>query len=67
MRDLAGYRVYYGTASGNYSASITVSNPSATTYTFRALPPGTYYFVVKAYDKRNAESAPSAEVSRTIR
>jgi hypothetical protein len=67
LRDLAGFRIYYGTVSGSYSASITVSNPAATTYTVRALPAGTYYFVVKAYDKRNVESAPSAEVSKTIR
>lgn len=67
LRDLAGFRIYYGTASGNYSASITVSNPAATTYTIRGLPTGTHYFVVKAYNKRNVESAPSAEVSKTIR
>lgn len=67
LRDLAGFRIYYGTASGTYSASITVPNPATTTYTIRALPAGTYYFVVKAFDKRNAESAPSAEVSKTIR
>lgn len=67
LRDLAGFRIYYGAASGDYSASITVANPAARTYTIRGLPAGTYYFVVKAYDKRNAESAPSAEVSKTIR
>jgi hypothetical protein len=67
LRDLAGYRIYYGTASRNYSTSITVSDPAATTYTIRDLPAGTYYFVVKAYDKSNAESAPSPEASKTIR
>jgi hypothetical protein len=67
LRDLAGFRIYYGTVSGNYSASITVSNPAATTYSIRALPASTYYFVVKAYDKSNVESAPSAEVSKAIR
>ena len=66
LRDLAGFRIYYGTASKNYTASITVANPAATTYTVRSLPPGTYYFVVKAFDKSRAESAPSAEVSKTI-
>ena len=67
LRDLAGFKIYYGTVSGNYPASITVPNPAATTHTIQALPAGTYYFVVKAYDKSNTESAPSAEVSKTIR
>jgi hypothetical protein len=67
LRDLAGYRIYYGTASDNYAASITVSDPAATMHTVQNLPAGTYYFVVKAYDKGNAESPPSLEVSKTIR
>ena len=67
LRDLAGYRIYYGAASDNYSASITVSDPTATTHTIQNLPAGTYYFVVKAYDKGNAESTRSPEVNKTIR
>jgi hypothetical protein len=67
LRGLAGFRIYYGTVSGSYSASITVASPAATKYTVRGLPANTYYFVVKAYDKNNEESAASAEVSKTIR
>jgi hypothetical protein len=67
VRDLAGYRIYYGMTSGKYSALITVSDPAVTTHTIDALPAGTYYFIVKAYDKKNAESAASPEVSKTIR
>jgi hypothetical protein len=67
LTDLAGYHIYYGTSSGMYSESATVGDPSITTYTIRSLSPGTYYFVLKAYDKNNVESAASAEASKTIK
>lgn len=66
LSDLGGYKIYYGTSSGNYSASVTVPDPAATTHTVQDLPASTYYFVLKAYDKSNVESAPSPEVSKTI-
>ena len=66
LSDLAGYRIYYGTSSGSYTESVTISDPSATTYTLQNLSASTYYFVLRAYDTTNAESASSAEVSKTI-
>jgi hypothetical protein len=66
LSDLAGYRIYYGTGSGNYTDSVTVSDPQATTYTVANLSASTYYFVLRAFDKSNVESAPSAEVSKTV-
>lgn len=66
LSNLAGYRIYYGTGSGNYTESVTISDPLVTTYTVQNLPASTYYFVLRAYDKSNAESASSAEVSKTI-
>lgn len=66
LTSLAGYRIYYGTASGVYSQTVTVSDPSVTAYTIQNLPAATYYFVLRAFDKSNAESAPSAEVSKKI-
>lgn len=45
--DIAGYQVYYGTASGNYTNSLTVGN--VTTATVSGLAAGvTYYFAVSA-------------------
>lgn len=67
LADLAGYRVYYGTASGSYDQSVTVTDPQAQTYTLEHLPAGTYYAVVKAYTNDGTESEASAEVSKTIR
>jgi methionine-rich copper-binding protein CopC len=54
--DLAGYRVYYGTAPGNYPMSKDVGNTTSTTLT--GLDPCTrYYVAVKAYDTGGLESA----------
>jgi hypothetical protein len=62
---LAGYRVFYGQASGTYGTSIDVGN--VTVYNVPGLVSGvTYYFVVRAVDGDGAESPPSNEVSKTI-
>ena len=54
--DLAGYKVYYGTAPGNYTLSKDVGNTTSTTLT--GLDPCTrYYVAVKAYDTGGLESA----------
>jgi hypothetical protein len=67
LGDLAGYRVYYGTTSGSYTASLDV--PSATTLsaTISGLPTATYFVVVKAYDSSNNESSASSEASLAVR
>lgn len=65
ITDLAGYKIYYGTASGNYSQSIDVGN--VTTYTFSSLADGnTYYFSATAYNSSGSESALSNEASKTL-
>jgi hypothetical protein len=59
--DLAGYRVYYGTSSGNYSHSLDVGN--TTTCTVSDLQEGIpHYFAATAYDTTLAESEFSSEV-----
>ena len=62
--NLAGYKVYYGLAPGNYSVAINLGNQ--TTYTVTGLAVGTYYFVVTAYNTSGLESDASNEVSATI-
>jgi uncharacterized repeat protein (TIGR02543 family) len=63
--DLAGYRVYYGTASGIYGTSVDVGNVTA--YTLNGLAQGvTYYLTVIAYDTARNESGYSNEVSGRI-
>ncbi len=62
---LAGYKVYYGPAAGNYTTSIDVGN--TTSYTVSNLTEGaTYHFATTAYDTAHAESAFSNDVSATF-
>lgn len=63
--NLAGYKVYMGTASGVYSSSLTIGN--VTTYTVSNLQLGnTYYFSVAAYSTSGIDSSPSNEVSKSV-
>ncbi|PYT15718.1 MAG: hypothetical protein DMF51_06235, partial [Acidobacteria bacterium] len=60
--DLAGYRIQYGTTSGNYTGTIDVGN--VTSYAVPGLVANTtYYFVVVAYDLAGNVSGRSNEVS----
>jgi fibronectin type 3 domain-containing protein len=62
--DLAGYKIYYGTASRDYSDSIDVGN--TTQYTLADLDDGvTYYLAATAYDAATNESAYSVELVHT--
>ncbi|MGH7229356.1 MAG: BACON domain-containing protein [Nitrospiraceae bacterium] len=63
--DLAGYKVYVGTASGVYGPATSVGN--VTTYRVLNLTTGqTYYFSVTAVDTSGNESDYSNEVSKSI-
>jgi hypothetical protein len=66
--DLAGYKVYWGKATGVYTNSpIPTVAPSATpTYTTPVLANGTWYFAVTAYNTAGLESGYSNEVSKVI-
>jgi Big-like domain-containing protein/fibronectin type III domain protein len=61
---LAGYKIYQGTSSRNYSTSINVGN--VTSYTVAGLNSGTYYFAVTAYYTSGTETGFSNEVSTTV-
>ena len=61
----AGYILYWGTSSGNYTNSHDAG--SATQYTVPDLQEGvTYYFAAKAYDGDGNESDYSTEISHTV-
>ncbi len=66
LTGLAGYRINYGTSSGNLTRSVEVSNPGLTTYQIDNLSAGTWYFVVKAYTSAGTESVASNMASKTI-
>ena len=65
LTNLAGYKIYYGNASRNYTQTVSVSGGSTVQRTV-ALSPGTWYFAVTALDSRGRESAFSGEVSKSI-
>ncbi|MDL1958268.1 MAG: hypothetical protein LWX01_00710 [Deltaproteobacteria bacterium] len=64
-QNLAGYKIYYGYASGDYDTSIDVGN--TTTFQITDLEyDQTYYFATTAYDTSGLESDYSNEISCTI-
>ena len=61
---VAGYNIYFGTASRTYGAPLDVGN--VLSWTVSGLSSKTYYFAVTAYDSMNYESAYSNEVSVAV-
>ncbi|HVC30294.1 MAG TPA: fibronectin type III domain-containing protein [Steroidobacteraceae bacterium] len=66
LTDLSGYAIHYGTASGDYTQTISVSNAGIATYVVDNLTPGTYYFSVAAVNGQGTESPMSSEVTTTV-
>lgn len=64
--DLAGYRIVYGQASGQYTQVVDVPTAAVTSAMIENLAPSTWYFAVKAYTRTGIESAPSREAYKTI-
>ncbi|MEW6519000.1 MAG: tandem-95 repeat protein [Thermodesulfobacteriota bacterium] len=69
--NLAGYRIYYGIASGSYTNTVDVGNPPAIDGQVTAILSGftagvTYYFAATAYDTDGFESDYSTEVVWTV-
>jgi hypothetical protein len=63
--DLAGYKIHYGTAGGEYTNVVDVGN--VTDCTIGSLEEGlTYYFAATAYDSFGNESAYNEEISLYI-
>lgn len=65
LTDLAGYRVYYGQNSRNYTEMVEVTDRNATS-TSVTLPSGDYYVAMTALDAEGNESAYSNEVLKTV-
>jgi len=65
--DLTGFRVFYGTASGKYSQSLSIASSSVTSVVLEGLGSGyTWYFAVTAVASGGVESAYAKEVSKTL-
>ncbi|MGE0623707.1 MAG: hypothetical protein AB7I04_04555 [Pseudomonadales bacterium] len=65
LTDLAGYRVYYGTASRSYTNMRDVTGRTATSTSF-TLPSGDYHVAMTALDGEGNESAYSNEVLKSV-
>lgn len=61
--DLAGYKLYSGTASGVYGDPVDVGNVTSHALTLSPATGTRYYFALTAYDTSGNESAKSAEAS----
>jgi hypothetical protein len=66
LTDLAGYKIFYGTSSRNYSHEIHLNNPGMTTYVVDNLVPDTYFFAAKSFNTSGVESEYSGEAVRTV-
>ena len=62
LTHLAGYKIYYGSAPGEYLGYLNAG--TRLNYSI-SLAPGTYYFAVSAYNGYG-ESIPSNEVTKTV-
>jgi hypothetical protein len=65
LTNLAGYRIYYGTGSRDYTEVVAIDSPTATSYSI-VLPSGTYYFAMTARDADGNESGYSNEVVKIV-
>ena len=66
ITNLSGYVISYGTSAGALTQTVTVSDPTATSYTIQSLVAGTWYFAVSAVETGGVSSALSSVVSTTI-
>jgi hypothetical protein len=67
LTDLAGYRILYGNATGNYATTVNVNTPTATTFRVTDLVVGqNYYFVMRSVNAQGIESANSNEATLNL-
>ena len=63
--NLAGFKIFHGTAPGAYGAPVTISDPAVREFQM-VLGPGTHYFALAPADSAGGVGALSNEVSKTI-
>ena len=66
LADLAGYKLYFGTASGRYTRQVRIDNAGLSTYVIDNLLPDTYYVVATAINAGGVESRYSNEAIKTV-
>ncbi len=66
LSDLAGFYIHYGPAVDDYPNVVRIDNPTVTTHLVENLSPGTWIFVVTAFNTSEIESEYSNYASYTI-
>lgn len=66
LTDLAGYKLHFGTSSGNYTHHIRLDNPGISSYVIENLVPDTYYIAATAFNQDGIESDYSNEAVKTV-
>lgn len=66
LTDLAGYRFYYGTSSGNYTMNVLVNDSGISNYRLDNLTPNTYYIVATSVNSSGVESEYSSETVKVV-
>ena len=64
MAEIDGYRVYFGTAPGDYPNSVDITDGAATGTTINNIPVGNYNVVMTTYDTTGRESAQSGAITK---
>jgi hypothetical protein len=67
LTNLAGYRIVYGASPTQLTQTIQVASAGMSTYVVENLAPGTYYFALRAYTAKGAESTDSNVVAKVVR
>lgn len=66
LTDLAGFRVYWGTARDSLTNSVTLDNPGLSSYVLEQLTPATWYFALSAVNTAGVESPMSAVATERV-
>jgi hypothetical protein len=66
LTDLSGYTIIYGTSPTALTQSVTITDPTVTSYTITGLAAGTWYFEIAANASDGTQSAPTSVVTATI-
>jgi hypothetical protein len=66
LQNLAGYTLYFGTKSGQYTEQVRINTPGISSYVIENLLPDTYYVVATAFTTSGVESRYSNEAVKTV-
>jgi hypothetical protein len=66
LTNLSGFQISYGRSASDLAQTVSLTNPSLSTYVIENLSSGTWYFAVAAVNSQGVASTPSNVASKTI-